>query len=97
MNQPKGIGQDEFRTAVTTTVVWVAGLTLVIIFAALLAGLWLDKILNSKPWLTIIFILISIPVTLFLRIRVVRSATSRIQPDKKKEVTEEEPHRGDNS
>jgi F0F1-type ATP synthase assembly protein I len=97
MNHPKGKDQDEFKTAVTMTVVWVAGLTLVIIFAALLSGLWLDKILNSRPWLTISFILISIPVTLFLTVRVVRSATARITPDGIKEVTEEELHRGDNS
>ena len=97
MDHPKGKGQNEFKTAVTMTVVWVAGLTLVIIFAALLAGLWLDKILNSRPWFTISFILISIPVTLFLTVRVVKSATARIQPDEKKEVTEEESHRGDNS
>ena len=97
MNQPKGKGQDEFRTAVTMTVLWVAGLTLATIFAALLAGLWLDKILSSRPWFTITFILISIPVTLFLTVRVVRAATTRIQPDKKHEVTEEEPNRGDNS
>ncbi|MGZ3937071.1 MAG: AtpZ/AtpI family protein [Flavisolibacter sp.] len=97
MNQPKGKDQDEFKTAVTMTVVWVAGLTLVIIFAALLAGLWLDKILNSKPWLTITFILISIPVTLFLTIRVVRAATARITPVNKIKVSEEEPYRGDNS
>jgi F0F1-type ATP synthase assembly protein I len=97
MNQPKGKDQDEFKTAVIMTVLWVAGLTLVIIFAALLAGLWLDKILNSSPWLTIVFILISIPVTLFLTIRVVRSSTARIQPDIKKEIDQEEPHRGDYS
>ncbi len=97
MSQPKGKGQDEFRTAVTMTVVWVAGLTLVIIFAALLAGLWLDKILDSKPLFTIILVLVSIPVTLFLTFRVVRSATTRIQPDVKKEITEEEPHRGEDS
>jgi F0F1-type ATP synthase assembly protein I len=97
MNKPKGKGQDEFKTAVTMTVLWVAGLTLVIIFAALLAGLWLDKILNSKPWRTIRFILISIPVTLFLTVRVVRSATARIPPDIKKEITQEELHRGDDS
>lgn len=97
MNQPKGKGQDEFKTAVTMTVVWVAGLTLVIIFAALLAGLWLDKILNSRPWFTITFILISIPVTLSLTVRVVRSATARIQPGEKTEVIEEESHRADNS
>jgi F0F1-type ATP synthase assembly protein I len=95
MNQPKGKGQDEFKTAVTLTVLWVAGLTLVTIFLALLAGMWLDKILNTKPWLTIAFILISIPVTLYLTVRVVRTATARIQPDKKKEILEEEAHRGD--
>lgn len=97
MNQPKGKGQDEFRTAVTMTVLWVAGLTLVTIFTALLAGLWLDKVLNTKPWLTIAFILISIPVTLLLTLKVVRSATAQIKPDKKNDVIEEEPHRGDNS
>ncbi len=95
MNQPRGKGQDEFRTAVTMTVVWVAGLTLVIIFAALVAGLWLDKVLNSKPLLTIVFILISIPVTLVLTFRVVKSATARIKPIEKIEMTEEEPHRGE--
>jgi F0F1-type ATP synthase assembly protein I len=82
MRQPNARGQDEFKTAVTITVVWVAGITLVFIFAALLAGLWLDKILNSKPIFTIVFVLASIPVTLFLTFRVVRKATARIQPVK---------------
>jgi MFS-type transporter involved in bile tolerance (Atg22 family) len=90
-------GQDEFRTAVTMTVVWVAGLTLVTIFGALLAGLWLDKVLNSKPILTIIFIIASIPVTLLLTFRVVRTATARIQPVTRKDAIEEEPHRGEDS
>ena len=97
MGQSNDKGQDEFRTAVTMTVVWVAGLTLVVIFAALFAGLWLDKILDSKPLLTIVLVLISIPVTLFLTFRVVRAATARIQPAIKKDVTEEEPHRGEDS
>jgi F0F1-type ATP synthase assembly protein I len=82
-------GQDEFRTAVTMTVVWVAGLTMGIIFAALLAGIWLDRILSSKPLFTVVFVLVSIPVTLFLTFRVVRTATTRIQPVIKKDVTEE--------
>jgi hypothetical protein len=82
MSQTKGKGQDEFRAAVTMTVVWVAGLTLVIIFAALLTGLWLDKIL-------------SIPVTLILTFRVVRKATARIKPGLRKDVFEEEPNCGE--
>jgi F0F1-type ATP synthase assembly protein I len=97
MSQPNGKGQDEFRTAVTITVIWVAGLTLVVIFAALFAGLWLDRILNSKPIFTIVLILVSVPVTLFLTFRVVKSATARIEPAIKKDVTEEEPHRGEDS
>ena len=97
MGQSNDKGQDEFRTAVTMTVVWVAGLTLVVIFAALFAGLWLDKILDSKPLFTIVLVLASIPVTLFLTFRVVRAATARIQPAIKKDVTEEEPHRGEDS
>jgi F0F1-type ATP synthase assembly protein I len=97
MSQPNGKGQGEFRTAVTMTVVWVAGLTLAIIFAALLTGLWLDKILDSKPLFTIILVLVSIPVTLFLTFRVVRTATNRIQPEVKKDVTKEDPHRGEDS
>jgi F0F1-type ATP synthase assembly protein I len=98
MSQSNGKGQDEFRAAVTMTIVWVAGLTLVIIFAALLAGLWLDKILNSKPIFTIILILVSIPVTLFLTLRVVKAATAGFQqPVTKKDVAEEEPHRGKDS
>ena len=97
MGKLNGKGQDEFRTAVTMTMVWVAGLTLVIIFGSLLAGLWLDKVLNTKPVLTIVLILASIPVTLFLTLRVVRTATTRIQPANKKVVTEEESHRGKDS
>jgi F0F1-type ATP synthase assembly protein I len=97
MSQSNNKGQDEFRAAVTMTVVWVAGLTLVIIFAALFAGLWLDKILDSKPLFTIVLALVSIPVTLFLTFRVVKAATARIQPALKKDVTKEEPHRGEDS
>jgi len=97
MNQPDSKGQDEFRTAVTMTVVWVAGLTLVTIFAALLAGLWLDKILSSKPLFTIAFVLVSIPVTLFLTFAVVRTATTRIQHVTKNEGTKEEQHSGKDS
>ena len=97
MSKSNRKGQDEFRAAVTMTVVWVAGLTLFIIFAALFAGLWLDKILNSKPLFTIVLVLISIPVTLFLTVRIVRTTSARIQPVIKKEITEEEPHRGEDS
>jgi F0F1-type ATP synthase assembly protein I len=97
MNQPDRKQQDEFRAAVTMTVVWVAGLTLIIIFVALFAGILLDKFLNTKPIFTVVLTVASIPLTIFATFRVVKAATSRIQPAKKKENPEEEPHRGEDN
>jgi F0F1-type ATP synthase assembly protein I len=97
MNQPGSKQQDEFRTAVTMTVIWVAGLTLIIIFVALFAGILLDKILNSKPIFTVVLTIASIPVTIYATFRVVKSATNRIQPAVKKENPEEKPHSGEDN
>jgi F0F1-type ATP synthase assembly protein I len=96
MNGTDKKGQDEFRTAVTMTVVWVAGLTLVVIFLALFAGILLDKVLDSKPLFTILLMVASIPLTIYLTLRVVRSATNRIKPQENNKQPEEEPHRGNN-
>ena len=96
MNQPGNKQQDQFRTAVTMTVVWVAGLTLGIIFIALFAGMLLDKLLDSKPLFTIILTIASIPVTIYATFRIVKAATGRIQPTAKKENLEE-PQRGEDS
>ena len=85
---------DEFRAAVTMTVVWVAVLTLGIIFVALFAGILLDRLLNSNPIFTVILTLASIPVTIYANFRVVKAASSRIKPAAKKENTEEEPSSG---
>jgi F0F1-type ATP synthase assembly protein I len=86
--------QDDFKTAVTMTVVWVAGLTLLVIFGSLMAGQFLDKVLDSKPIFTIVFIIASIPVTLILTLRVVKKPTARISQVNKEEISEEVPHRG---
>ena len=88
-------GQDEFRSAVIMTVIWVAGLTLVVIFAGLFAGILFDNLLHSKPLFTIALMITSIPVTIFLTLRVVKIATRRIPPGMKKTNPEEEPHRGE--
>jgi F0F1-type ATP synthase assembly protein I len=97
MNQSGKKQQSEFRAAVTMTVIWVAGLTLIIIFVALFAGIYLDKLLSSKPLFTIVLTIGSIPVTIFATYRVVKAASSRIQPVPKRENSEEEPHRGEDN
>lgn len=84
MSQPEKQGKNRFQYAMNLTLASIAGqvgcLTLVIIFVALFAGLWLDRYLDTKPLFTIVFLIGSVPVTLFLMFRVVRAATSRIKP-----------------
>lgn len=101
MSQPKNQGKDRFQYAMNLTLASIAGqvgcLTLVIIFVALFAGLWLDGRMDSKPMFTIILLIGSAPVTLFLMFRVVKTATKRIKPIENKEIPEEEHNSGRNS
>jgi F0F1-type ATP synthase assembly protein I len=97
MNKPGNRQQDEFRAAVTMTVVWVASLTLIIIFVAVFAGILLDRLINSKPLFTIILTIASIPVTIYATFRVVKVASSRIKSVEKKVNSEEELRSGENN
>lgn len=71
------------RYALNMTLAAVAGqvgcLTIVIIFASLLGGLWLDNQFGTRPLFTVGLLLVSVPVTLITMFWVVRQATSRIQ------------------
>ena len=84
MGQPEKQGKDRFQYAMNLTLASIAGqvgcLTLIIIFFALFAGLWLDRYFDTKPLFTIVLLIGSVPVTLFLMFRLVRAATSRIKP-----------------
>ena len=89
MSEPKRQNEDRKQYAYNLTMAAVAGqvgcLTLVIIFGALIAGLWLDRSFATKPLFTILFMIASMPVTLYVMFRVVQCATNRIRPvlDKK--------------
>lgn len=101
MSQPKNQGKDRFQYAMNLTLASIAGqvgcLTLIIIFVALFAGLWLDGRMDSKPMFTISLLIGSVPVTLFLMFRVVKAATKRIKLIENKETPEEEQNSGRNS
>jgi ABC-type transport system involved in cytochrome c biogenesis permease subunit len=96
MNRPGDNNQTEFKSAVTITVVGVAVVTFVVIFIALFAGLWLDKIFSSRPIFTVSLVILSIPATIVLMLQLVKLATSRIKPTAKKS-SEEETNRGTDS
>ena len=57
-------------------------LTLLIVFAAVFGGLYLDKLLGTKPVLTIIFVLGSAPLALALTFWVAMRAVKRYSPPK---------------
>ena len=53
--------------------------TLVVVFAALGIGLWLDTQFDTRPLFTLLFVLASVPVTIFLMVRIVLAGMARIQ------------------
>ena len=64
--------------------------TLLIIFVALIGGLWLDKIFEVRPLFTIVLMVFSVPVTVVMMLWVVRKAASKIQPVPKDQTQTQE-------
>jgi hypothetical protein len=54
-------------------------LTLLIVLAALFGGLWLDNFFGTKPVITVVLMIASVPVTLVVMFWIVRKATARLQ------------------
>jgi F0F1-type ATP synthase assembly protein I len=75
--------------ALASTVSQVGCITVIIIVGALLLGLLLDNLLGTKPVLTIVLILVSIPISLFSVVRIALSAARRIQEPPGEDASEE--------
>ncbi len=54
-------------------------LTIVVIVVSLLLGLWLDKLLNTKPVLTLILLFAGIPLSILLMLHVGRKTLARLK------------------
>ncbi len=97
MNQPDDQKQGNSPYVLNMTIAGVVGqvgcLTLVVIFVALFAGLWLDKLFDTKPVFTLMLMLGSVPLTLYLMFRLVKMATSKIKP-MQTHSSQEDPNRG---
>ncbi len=53
--------------------------TLVIVLAAVLGGLWLDAQFQTRPVITLVLLVVSIPVSLIAMLSIVRVVTSKIK------------------
>ena len=93
MSQPENRSNNRFNTILATVVGQVGCLTPVIILGALFAGLWLDRQFETKPLFTILFIVGSAPVSVFVLYRIVRTATAKLKTDNQVENSEEEAKR----
>ena len=93
MSQPETRSNDRFNTILATVVGQVGCLTPVIILGALFAGLWLDRRFETKPLFTILFIVGSAPVSIYVLYRIVRTATSKLKIDNQVKNSEEDPDR----
>jgi uncharacterized YccA/Bax inhibitor family protein len=79
MNGPGEESKKTFQSAIWTTVIGVAVITFAVIFAALFAGLWIDRLLRTGHIFTIILVIISIPVSILLTLWLVRRTTKRLK------------------
>jgi len=68
-----------FNVALAIVAGQVGFLTLVIVLAAVLGGLWLDNRFQTRPILTIALLIISIPISVLAMLIVVRGAVARIK------------------
>jgi F0F1-type ATP synthase assembly protein I len=89
MSDQKSSEKDRKQYIYNLTLAAVTGqvgcITVVMIFGSLIAGLWLDRSFETKPLFTILLMVCSMPITLYIMFRVVQGATKRMQPvvDKK--------------
>ncbi len=85
---------NAFNLALAAVAAQVGCLTLVIVLAALFSGIWLDNYFQTRPMITVLLMVVSVPITLILMFWVVRSATSRLQQDPTPEKMIEEEAEG---
>ena len=58
---------------------------MVIVLASVFGGLWLDKIFDTKPVITLALLFAGIPVSVLLMLNVGRKTLARMQKDLEKE------------
>jgi len=81
--------EQKGRSALTNLLIVLIGqmgcLTLVIVLASVFGGLWLDKIFDTKPVITLALLFAGIPVSVLLMLNVGRKTLARMKDDLEKE------------
>jgi len=85
--------QDKQRL-VNLTVIALVGqvgcLTLLIVLGAVFAGMWIDSRMNSRPVGTILLVAVSVPVAIYVMLKVVRATLKKLGLDSKPQAISKE-------
>jgi F0F1-type ATP synthase assembly protein I len=79
-NRPEDVAKN---LALAGMMSQVGCVTVVIVVGALLAGLWVDSQFDTRPLFTVLFLLISIPVSLYSLVRIALSTAAQFRTDVK--------------
>lgn len=85
-SSPSNNNRKQYWLNLTLAVVagQVGCVTLLIVLGALFGGLWLDNHFQTRPTITLIMVLASVPVSLASMLLIVRSATKKIKINQSK-------------
>lgn len=72
-------GQVSYALAMAGILGQAGCVTLLLVGAGLGLGLWLDARFDTRPIFTLLFVLGSVPITMYLLFRMVMSNTARLQ------------------
>jgi F0F1-type ATP synthase assembly protein I len=78
-----------FGVVLATTVAQVGCVTVIVILGFLALGLALDNWLGTRPLFTLVLVLVSIPLSLYLLVRVALSSTQQLAPPVSRQTEEE--------
>ena len=79
MAQSENKGKGILNTLLIVMIGQVGCLTLVIILASVFGGLWLDKIFNTKPVITLALLFAGIPISVLVMLFVARRTLARLK------------------
>ena len=85
-NRPEGIAKN---LALAGMLSQLGCVTVVIVVGALLIGVWMDSVFNTRPVFIVVFLLLSIPVSLYSLVRVALSTAAQLQAEIKTEERRE--------
>jgi F0F1-type ATP synthase assembly protein I len=85
MAQSGDKGRGILNTLLIVMIGQVGCLTLIIIFASVFLGLWLDKMFGTKPVITLVLLFAGIPISVLVMLTVARRTLARMKDKAEKD------------